>query len=239
MNIFIAGDSTFQDNDDSTYPQTGIGQRLPAFFVSDGRVRFINRARNGRSTKSFIAEGRLESIRKEICAGDYLFVIFGHNDEKLYDPSRGTEPYGEFIENLQLFADAAESHGAVPLFFTPITRRNLSQTHGLYPAAITDFAKASGYPVIDLYTATAEYVRQLGDTESKKLYMNFPPGEYANYPEGRQDDTHLRPEGAGIFAAIAAEQIAALSSCRYTKYDQSYAELAGLVIKTTAGNPVF
>ena len=83
--IFWAADSTVQTNDYTTYPQTGIGQVFPLFVKPEYQVS--NHAKNGRSTKSFMDEGRLKAIEEKIGAGDFLFIQFGHNDEKKEDPT--------------------------------------------------------------------------------------------------------------------------------------------------------
>lgn len=218
MKIYIAGDSTFQNNDATTFPQTGIGQVLPMFFHCENIIvpedellesqrqletlTFVNCAKNGRSTKSFIAEKRLEYIEKRIEKGDFLFVVFGHNDEKLQDESRGTLPFGEYTENLEKMAKVATKVGAFPLFLTPISRRNLDQTHGEYPKAMQDFCKKNNFPCIDLTSITTNILQNLDDEKSKKLYMNFDAGLYPNFPDGREDNTHLRPEGAFLYASI-------------------------------------
>ena len=223
MNIFIAGDSTFQNNDATSFPQSGIGQVLPLFFYCDNLIvpkdnldektetqdmlKFVNCAKNGRSTKSFIAEKRLEYIEKNIKQGDFLFIVFGHNDEKLQDPSRGTLPFEDYTKNLEIMANVATKAGAFPVFFTPITRRNLEQTHGDYPKAMMEFCQKSNYPCIDLTSKTIKIVIELGEEKSKNLYMNFDAGIYPNFPDGREDNTHLRPEGAFLYASLIVEEL--------------------------------
>lgn len=97
--IFWAGDSTVQYNDILTFPQTGIGQVMNLFLKPEVRVE--NHAKNGRSTKSFIDESRLTPIYDKITAGDFLFIQFGHNDEKKNDPQRYTDPHSDYMVNLE------------------------------------------------------------------------------------------------------------------------------------------
>lgn len=236
MKIFIAGDSTFQNNDATTFPQTGIGQVLPMFFYCDNlsvpedvlsedskrdNLSFVNCAKNGRSTKSFIAENRLKLIENQIGSGDFLFVVFGHNDEKLQDKTRGTLPYKDYIENLKIFAHVAINAGAFPVFFTSITRRNVEQSHGEYPKAMIDFCKKHNFPCIDLDSLTKEIVINLGVEKSKNLYMNFGAGLYPNFMEGREDDTHLRPEGAFLYASIIVKELKKLiKSKRFSELEK-------------------
>ena len=104
--VFWAGDSTVQYNDITTFPQTGIGQVFHLFLKPEVAVE--NYAKNGRSTKSFIDESRLSVIYDRISEGDFLFIQFGHNDEKKADPERYTEPFGAYMENLEKFVNAAQ-----------------------------------------------------------------------------------------------------------------------------------
>ena len=106
-NIFMMGDSTMKFNNYYSYPQCGWGQGLE-LFVKEG-VLIFNHAENGRSTKSFIDEGRFDKILKDLKKGDYVICSFGHNDEKKYDPLRYTDPFGEYQKNLGYFAKEVEN----------------------------------------------------------------------------------------------------------------------------------
>lgn len=211
--IFMAGDSTMQYNDCTTYPQTGWGQVLPLFLPP--YVCVHNFAKNGRSTKSFLAEGRLNNITEMLSSGDYLFIQFGHNDEKLHDETRGTRPSGEYTDNLAKFAQAAVQNHALPVFFTPIARRlyaadgsgRLEDTHGAYPAAMIQYALAARFPVIDMNSLTRAFLEKIGEQASREFFMNFDAGIYGRYMDGKQDNTHLRYAGAFEIARIAAEEL--------------------------------
>src|SRR5699024_7038143 len=100
--IYWAGDSTVKENSILTYPQTGMGQVFGR-FVRRMEVRVENHSENGRSTKSFLEEGRLETIRERMQPGDFLFIQFGHNDEKAEDPARYTSPEDTFRGYLAVF----------------------------------------------------------------------------------------------------------------------------------------
>ena len=119
--IFWAGDSTVQYNDILTFPQTGIGQVMNLFLKPEVRVE--NHAKNGRSTKSFIDESRLTPIYDKITAGDFLFIQFGHNDEKKNDPERYTDPQSDYMVKLDKFVNAARNKGAWRVFITPLESR--------------------------------------------------------------------------------------------------------------------
>lgn len=215
IRIFWAGDSTVQTNDITTNPQTGIGQVF-SLYTREG-VHVLNHAKNGRSTKSFIDEGRLAVIDEEIREGDYLFIQFGHNDEKSEDPTRYTEPFSTFIENLEYFINVARKHGANPVLITPLERRCFVDekhlgigAHSDYVAAMKQTAEKNGVPLVDLYSMSRGELEKVGELESRKWYMFFDANLYENYPEGSQDNTHLRYEGAVIYAGLIAKGLSAL-----------------------------
>ena len=137
--IFWAGDSTVQYNDILTFPQTGIGQVMNLFLKPEVRVE--NHAKNGRSTKSFIDESRLTPIYDKITAGDFLFIQFGHNDEKKNDPERYTDPHSDYMVNLEKFVNAARNKGAWPVFITPLERRCFIDEEHLDIGEHTDYVQ--------------------------------------------------------------------------------------------------
>lgn len=154
---FWAADSTVQTNDYTTYPQTGIGQVFPLFVKPEYQV--CNHAKNGRSTKSFMDEGRLKAIEEKIGAGDFLFIQFGHNDEKKEDPTRYTEPFSTYMENLETFIRVARDHSAYPVLITPLERRCFMDekhlgigAHSDYVAAMKQTAEKNNVPLVDLYS---------------------------------------------------------------------------------------
>lgn len=213
--IFWAADSTVQNNNVATYPQTGIGQVFP-MYVREG-VFVLNHAKNGRSTKSFIDEGRLDAIDKEIGEGDFLFIQFGHNDEKTNDPTRYTEPFSAYIENLERYIGVAKKHGANPVLITPIERRHFDENKELMKSAHTDYvaamkqaAEKNGVPLVDLFTMSREALQKAGEEESRRWHMFFDAGIYENYPEGKKDNTHLRYDGALMYAGLVAKGLIAL-----------------------------
>lgn len=207
--IFWAADSTVQTNDITTYPQTGMGQVLSLYLKEDIEVK--NHAKNGRSTKSFIDEGRLQKIEEQIGEGDFLFIQFGHNDEKENDPTRYTEPYSSYMENLGRFVDVARSHGAYPVLITPLERRCFMENghlgmgeHADYVMGMKQTAANMQVPLIDLYSMSRAELKHAGEEASRKWYMNFAAGIYTNYMEGKSDNTHLRYEGAVHYAGLVA-----------------------------------
>lgn len=207
--IFWAGDSTVKHNRIITYPQTGIGQVFNLYLKPE--ITVCNHAENGRSTKSFLDENRLDAILSAIKKDDFLFIQFGHNDEK-EDIERHTEPFFSFQENLKIFIQAARDKGAYPVLITPVYRRLFDEegklkelVHMEYPKAMLMLAEEQKVPVIDLCESSRQLLLETGDEESRKWFMNFGPSEYKNYPEGLTDNTHLRYEGAITMAGLVAD----------------------------------
>lgn len=202
LTIFYIGDSTVARNNIYSYPQTGMSQGLELYVKES--VRIENHAKNGRSTKSFLDEGRFQAVEAAMQPGDLLLIQFGHNDEKP-DAARHTGPQTSFKANLQLFIDAARRCGAHPVLITPIARRLFDEmgnfrpgSHGEYPAAMRELAAETNVPLIDLTAVTEAYLAKLGDEPSKPLFM---------WPK---DNTHLKPEGAVKMAGFLAEGLRAL-----------------------------
>ncbi len=215
--IFWAGDSTVKTNKKVSYPQTGIGQAFDRFTAAD--VVVYNHAENGRSTKSFMDEGRLKRIEEEIGEGDFLFIEFGHNDEKIKDPTRYTDPHGTFIENLGIFAEVAKKKGAFPVFITSVERRKFDEQgklrpseHAEYVAGMKEAGEKFDVPVVDLFTASREFLEKTGDAASVQYYMHLEKGEAVWSPEGQKDDSHLKYEGAIIYAGMVAEGLVKLGA---------------------------
>lgn len=206
--VWTIGDSTMANKKAEVAPETGWCQAFPNFVSANIEVR--NRAVNGRSTKSFINEGRWTSILDSLRVGDYVFIQFGHNDEKIQDSIRYTEPFTSYRRNLERFVTESRAKGATPILFTSIVRRKfengfLTDTHGNYPVVTRMVAADMNVPLIDLQMLTAGAVTAVGEEESKKIYLWTPPTE--KFPKERQDDTHLCTEGAKMVAKLAAQQL--------------------------------
>lgn len=208
--IFWAGDSTVQYNDITTYPQTGIGQVMHLFLKPE--IKVSNHAKNGRSTKSFIDESRVVPIYDKITEGDFLFIQFGHNDEKINDPSRYTAPNGEYKINLGKFVNVARNKKAHPVLITPLERRCFEEEHKLgegehleYVDAMKQVAEELEVPLIDLYAMSRDAMEEAGDAKTTEWYMHLKEGEYVAYPEGKTDNTHLKYAGAVTYAGCIAK----------------------------------
>jgi lysophospholipase L1-like esterase/quercetin dioxygenase-like cupin family protein len=199
--VFIAGDSTASVYGPERSPREGWGQALQSFLDAGHVVR--NHAQSGRSSRSFIEQGWLDGIAREIRTGDVLLIQFGHNDEKVEDPARYNEPGRAFPQWLMRYVTLARERGATPILITPLARREfdhgqLLDTHGAYVQAVRDLAQREGIGLIDLNATSMDWLRALGDEPSKAFYMHVPA-------QNQTDNTHLQRRGA---FAIACQVVA-------------------------------
>ena len=205
--MYLIGDSTVQDVDSQVSNEMGWGQQLPNFFTEE--VRIINKAKGGRSTKSFIDEGRFQEVLEVLSEGDYLFIQFGHNDQKLHDPERGTHPYGDYQENLKMFIESARTKKAIPILVTPVHRREFDlfnqvvNTLGEYPLAMQEVAKNSDVLILNLWEKSKDYYEQLGPEQSKSLFAWYE----LEATEGEPDHTHFGKNGAKRIAKLVVEEL--------------------------------
>jgi len=212
ITVWLAGDSTMAQKQPDKRTETGWGEALQPCFDSS-EVRIANRAMNGRSTRSFVAEGRWKAIVDSLQPGDYVFIQFGHNDEKV-----GTSNYSspdDYRRNLVQFVDEVRAKNGQPVLFTPVVRRKfdgaqLVPTHGAYPAAARAAAQERGVPLVDMEHASAALVQQLGPDSSRALWLHLDAGANPNYPNGVKDDTHFNPLGARTMAGLAVDAIRVL-----------------------------
>ncbi len=211
IDVHLIGDSTMADRADPANPEHGWGQLLPKFF--DDGVAVHNHAVNGRSTKSFIDEGKWSAVLRELKAGDYVFIEFGHNDEKSEDSTRYAAAATDYRRNLERFVAETRSKGAVPILLTPIVRRKfnssgeLENTHGDYPRVVRELASTLHVPLVDLEASTRGLISAAGPEGSKRLYVWLAAGASSFFPEGRQDDTHLSAQGATEVARLVARAL--------------------------------
>ena len=217
--IYLIGDSTCQNNTRKTYPQHGWGQVFSAFISDDYQV--INLAKNGRSSKSFLEEGLFKSCEENISNKDYLFIQFGHNDEKI-DEERHTDPFTTYQEYLLYYINVARKNNATPILLSSIYRRHFDEfgiikdnCHLNYPKAMEELAKQENVIYIDMCKLTKEMLINLGEEKSKELFMNFKPNKYKNFPEGKQDNTHLRLKGAKEVCKILVNEISKIDKIKH------------------------
>ncbi|MEM1502592.1 rhamnogalacturonan acetylesterase [Domibacillus sp. 8LH] len=209
--LFIAGDSTAADCPPHEAPMMGWGQVAADCFTD--KVKVVNAAKGGRSSNSFIEEGLLDGIWDSISPGDYLFIQFGHNDQKDF----GTKPWTTYPQYLSQYIDGARERGALPVLLTSVQRRTFGEdgtiqnSLGDYPASMRELADKKGVPLIDMWAKTKRFYESYGLERSTELFTWFAPGENNNYPEGIQDNTHFCETGARKVAALVAEGIQELN----------------------------
>jgi lysophospholipase L1-like esterase len=199
--VFLASDSTVQAYDTSEAPQAGWGMFIQNYFTQD--VIFANHSIGGRSSRSFIEEGRLDAILNVICKDDYLFVQMGHNDATKDRPLRYTEPYGNYKDFLRKYINGARTHGAEPVLITPVGRFHYENCVFIndfadYCAAMKQVAEEMDVPLIDLMQKSLDLYSRLGPDETKKMFMVSHNGT---------DYTHFTIKGANSIAALVAEGV--------------------------------
>ncbi|MGW8315281.1 MAG: rhamnogalacturonan acetylesterase [Bacteroidales bacterium] len=226
--IYLAGDSTVADYTQydnymsERYPVTGWGQVFQQFFRKDSlsqlsalihadSVVVDDRARGGRSTRTFFQEGRWRAICDSLGPGDLVLIQFGHNDASVNKPERyvNVEGYKEF---LSLFVTQTREKKAVPILLTPVNRNypwegdRLTSSHGAYADAVRETAEEMNVLLIDLTRLSCEFFSSRGrDYVTEHYFMNLPPGKYRAYPDGQNDNTHFQPEGAKAVARLVFE----------------------------------
>ena len=209
--VYLIGDSTCANkNLEKENPERGWGQLFRAFF--DETVFVENHAMNGRSTKSFRNENRWEPIYTQMQPGDYVFIQFGHNDEKVHREAVGSLPE-VFAENLRRYVRETREKGGIPILLTPIARRHfdeagqLKKTHGEYPARVRQVAEEEQVPLLELEALTEAWLTELGDEPSRPYFMWVEKGTSPLYPDGREDNTHLNVKGAHHVARLVAQEV--------------------------------
>lgn len=215
--LFLIGDSTMSDKKNpEVNPEHGWGQVLPEFLTDEIKVE--NHSVNGRSTKSFIDEGRWKAVLEKLQPGDFVFIQFGHNDQKIKNKDRFTNPFTGYRRNLEKYVKETREKGAKPVLFTSIVRRNFNEhgvlvdTHGDYPLVVRMVADHLDVPFVDLQSLTEQLELFYGEVDSKRLHLHFLPSEIDYYPEGKADDTHLSETGAKLVASLALRELSGMES---------------------------
>ena len=229
VTVYLIGDSTMADYSGdydpgkdymkTRYPVMGWGQVFQSFMASDSlkQVSAViqadsavvdDRARGGRSTRTFFQEGRWRSVFENLKKDDLVLMQFGHNDaaEEKHERYVDIEGYKEF---LRLYVSQTREKGAYPIILTPVARNypwedgHLQNVHGEYDQAAKDIAEEMDVMMIDLNQRSMDYFSKKGqDYVSKNYFMNLPAGKYEAYPEGQEDNTHFQPDGAKAVAQI-------------------------------------
>ena len=198
--VFIAGDSTASAYPAERAPRQGWGMQLQHYLADGVEVR--NHAQSGRSARSFIEQGWLDAIATELGEDDVLLIQFGHNDAKVEDPARYSEPTGEYPRWLMRYVELARDRGATPVLVTPVARRKfdgnqLLDTHGPYPQAVRELARREHVALVDLHGLSMDWLRGVGDAGSRPYFMHVPA-------QGQADDTHFSAAGARLVACLVA-----------------------------------
>jgi len=210
IKIFLAGDSTMSIKSEKNYPETGWG--MPFIHFWNENLTVVNKAKNGRSTKTFLSEGLWKQIMDEATAGDYVFIQFGHNDEVKSKVNSYTTPE-EFTSNLKKYIGDAREKKMIPVLLTPVARRKfdaqdkIEETHKEYSALVRKLAAEEKLLFIDLDTPSMQLYQQFGVEQSKLFFCQLKPGEHPNYPDGKDDNTHFNELGARLIAQLVLKEI--------------------------------
>lgn len=211
VTIHLAGDSTMAEKLPEKRPETGWGEHLAAQFRA-GTIAVDNRAKNGRSTRTFIGEGRWQALLDATRPGDVVLIQFGHNDASENKPDRYTPP-GDYTRNLARFVADVRERKATPMLLTPVARRRfdeagrLQPSHGVYPDLVRELAVRERVALVDMERRSSALLQETGVDASKKLFLWLAPAANPNYPDGVEDNTHFAPEGAAMMAREFAQAL--------------------------------
>lgn len=233
LQLFLIGDSTMADYtleetyNEKRYPLAGWGQVFQTFMVADSLLKLGNlfaadsvvvydKAKGGRSTRTFFQEGRWREVYGQLRAGDVVMAQFGHNDAAVEKTERYV-PIEGYKEFLRLFVSQTIEKGALPILITPVARNypwkdgRLQNVHGDYPDAMKSVAAEMNVPLIDLNELSMAFFSKYGqEVAAEKFFMNFGPGIYAAYPDGQKDNTHFNGEGATAVAQLVFNAMQAI-----------------------------
>jgi lysophospholipase L1-like esterase len=225
VHIYLIGDSTVADYSldsgyiEKKYPIHGWGQVFQPFFRKDNLTKVknliagdsvivVDKARGGRSTRTFFEEGRWAEVYLALKKNDIVMMQFGHNDAAVDKPERYVNLVG-YREYLRLFVNQTREKGGIPILLTPVNRNypwkdgKLSNVHGEYPNAVKEVAKELNVKLIDLTQLSIDEFTLKGQpTVTDTYFMNFGKGLYPGYPEGQKDNTHFQKAGAIAVAQL-------------------------------------
>lgn len=212
--VYLLGDSTMQTYDPYWMPQAGWGQFF-ARFLSD-RVLVDNRSIGGRSSRSFINQGRLDEVLRLVRPGDYVYVQFGHNDATYTVPERYTPPE-DFREYLRTYIEGTRQRGGEAIVVTPVSRRDFDPDSGLFAVSFPEYVEAAisiaeelDAPLVDLSASSRAFLDELGPEGARDVFLHAGAGVYPNRPNGVADDTHFQEYGAIQMARLVGRDTAEL-----------------------------
>ncbi|WP_316814158.1 rhamnogalacturonan acetylesterase [Pedobacter heparinus] len=212
IKVWLIGDSTMCAYAASRAPVTGWGMPFADFF--DATVQVENRAKGGRSTRTFLSEQRWQAVADSLSNGDYVFMQFGHNDEAKEERYKDRyTPVADYKKNLLRFITETRNKMAHPVLVTPVSRMRFDQkgnaleTHAEYSNAVHEVAREQQVPVVDLDKESRELFQKLGPEKTRLLFMQIEPGVNPIYPEGQKDNTHFNELGARKMAELVLRQM--------------------------------
>lgn len=208
VTVFLAGNSTVVDQDDE--PWASWGQMFPRFFKAG--VAIANHAESGLTLGSFSGGKRLQKVLSVMKKGDYLFIEFGHNDQKEKGVNDG--PYKSYTERLKLFIRETKAKGGIPVIVTSTSRRMFDSatrktvnTLGDFPAAARKVAAEEQVALIDLNVMTTTLYDALGVENSKKAFVHYPANTWPGQEKALADNTHFNAYGAYEIAKCIVEGV--------------------------------
>ena len=228
--LYLAGDSIMADYKAEEFPQMGWGQALKTYMKPPARIH--NFARSGWSARRFRESGRWENcIASKLQKGDWVIASFAHNDSNKRRNKAPKNDYStpeEYKAFLAGFVNDVRAKGANIAFTTPVPHSDgFREKDGVmtvdggaaglapYRQALRGLCAELGVPLLDINAYAEREFPKMGMEKSLALYMRIKPGEYANYPNGKDDHAHIRDAGAHWFAqaavALAREQGLALA----------------------------
>lgn len=206
VTVYLLGDSTVTDQPKE--PWSSWGQMLPRFF--DSGVSVADHAESGRALYSFQGEGRLDKVLSTLKKGDFVFIQFGHNDQK--DKSPGAGPFTTYTEHLKHYVAVIRDKGGIPVLVTPMERRRWSggefqPTLADYAEAVRKVGESEKVPVIDLNEMSIRLYKSFGPADSTKLFVHYPANTFPGQEKPLQDDTHHNVFGGYELARCIVEGI--------------------------------
>lgn len=212
IKVYLIGDSTMCNYETDRTPLAGWGMPFAQYF--DSTVVIDNRARGGRSTRTFISENRWQPIADNLQEGDYVLIQFGHNDEAKEERYKDRyTPVPDYKNNLIRFINESRAKKAIPVLITPVTRMRfdkegkVQETHKEYSAAVWEVGKQLQAHIIDLDAKSRDLLQAYGPAQAKLLFMQLDSLEHPNYPNGQKDNTHFNDHGARKIAEIVLNEI--------------------------------
>jgi lysophospholipase L1-like esterase len=235
--IFIASDSTAANYDASKYPQLGWGMMLKCGLAPD--IEVINRAVGGRSTRTFISEGRWDTLIADARPGDVVLIQFGHNDASHSRPERYAPAHTAYRDNLLRMIWEAKGRGLFPVLVTPPARRSFEDKRAKadfaeYSQVMRELVVSTNTPLIDLEARSRALVERAGEEGAKRYFLHYSANEGVKaFPKGIADDTHFSELGARAMAEIVARELKGL---RLPVAEKVLAERPDLTRETPIGS---